>query len=280
MKFAIVVATPDKQVADLFRVKKVGALPADARKRSIFGQENIKLAMHVYLGNADAASKFEMYVHEIVRGVDGIILVCDASLMHLTKPFRDAFFIVGFDSNLGGKNPQNYFGYVFAKILRNFSVYANTFGLAQYQKLLLLPLDNFSAGELDTLRLLFFEGADSSGFREEFWRNLALLHGRRAPKKEKHYEKVYLRDDRGLHFFYGHERHSQVETDIPPHAIQCQPNSIFRFGLRFDERRHYNVSMPKQGGRVSGEFTNCHGRLVSVKDESHLNMFPNSFFGK
>jgi hypothetical protein len=113
----------------------------------------------------------------------------------------------------------------------------------KYRKILLLPLRNFDASELDTLKSLFSPCVAVSGFQPQLEAALSELRKRQRPKTQRSSQATYLVDDQWRHFVYGKERYAQIETACPPHVPYCELAGKSRFGARYDERRHYNISM-------------------------------------
>lgn len=60
----------------------------------------------------------------------------------------------------------------------------------------------------------------------------------------------------------------------------CAIASLFRFGARIDDRRHYNVSQGEGNNTfIRGEYHNCHGETkVYNREPGHLNMFSNDHY--
>jgi hypothetical protein len=174
-------------------------------------------------------------------------------------------------------NTHNQMNMMLSKTAKSFNVFYRYFSDQKFAKLMLLPLRNFRAQELVKLRGLFHAGVASATFPKELGDRIADLRKRQTPKKYSTYQTVYLRDDAGRYFSYGMERHSQVESQVPPHSSECGLNSCFRFGMKYDETRHFNVSEERPREQISGEFRDCHGDLRTVPPQSHINMFPNDF---
>jgi hypothetical protein len=273
MKLSIVVISPDLRLIDLVRDRRAGLVPDHVRE----GLEALNFTLAVadfYVGPA-ALKGFCNFTSDIAASSEAVLLLFDRTGAAGAQSFSDAFFVAGFDSRDMRSNAQNFITPVLARALKNLRVYAQRFLEQKYRNVLLLPLLNFNAAELREMQALFNAGTLGAQFVETLDRNLGLLRDRRTPKKSKHYEDIYIRDDREHYYIYGYERHRWCETDSPPHAETCKPNSLFRFGLRYDDRRHFNVSL--EAGNIEGDFVGCHGSKVEVASTSHINMFPNSY---
>jgi len=275
MKFLIVVVTQESRVARFISVRQTGAIPAD--KRNLFFKRGITFSMKAFLARNPDCEGLYQFLANAIKGVDGLILVCDHKLRVASMPLSDAFFLATFNS-MDQSSIQNFFGQIIARTLKNFWVYMDRFSDAKFQKLLLLPLQNFVADELAQIRRLFSENAASNNFANALDQNLGRLYSRRTPKGNSRFRTIYVRDDKSHYYSYGYEIHAQLESAVPPHEPTCELNGFFRFGLKYDHRRHYNVSERSDRSTISGVFINCHGEPVAADSRSHLNMFPNGFF--
>lgn len=270
MSTSIVVLTQDETLSRLIGFKKTFFIPSDLRKR--YPQVSIV----PYRANAETTIEaLALYFSELES--DGVILLCDNRLAHLVPMLGTPLFTVIFDHSLGGKPPHNYFGMILSKILKAFSAFEVRFNDQKMRKLLVLPLRNFVADELTQLHALFRNGVRVDGdFAPSIDRLLSELRNRQRPKVDKNYSKRYIVDDQIRYFEYGHEVHAQLESVVPPHSPLCSVNGAFRFGKRYDSRRHFNVS--REGERLSGIFQDCHGADAELDQCSHVNMFANDFY--
>jgi hypothetical protein len=185
---------------------------------------------------------------------------------------------VTFDHNFAGKSMNNYFWMILSRVIKTFAAYEARFDNEKTRKLLVLPLRNFSADELDELHALFKNGVATDGnFSTSLDRLLKGLRKRQKPKVETTYRKTYIVDDENRFFEYGKEKHSQLETEVPPHNPLCAVTGVYRFGKRYDAERHFNLSLEAE--RIQGTFHDCHGSSAERGPSTHINMFPNDFFG-
>lgn len=149
-------------------------------------------------------------------------------------------------------------------------------------RIMCLPHLNFDSEELRCLCDIYKNLFKTNKLDvDKLERCISKLLKRKRPKKKSSFPNQYIFDDRGYGFEFAMEKHSLVERSIPPHTSLCVLNGIFRFGQRIDRNRHYNVTKgEKDKEKVSGKFINCHEIEEEIKEESHINMFPNGFFKK
>jgi hypothetical protein len=188
-------------------------------------------------------------------------------------------FTVLFDHTFEGKSIHNYLGMVLSKVVRAFAAYSVRFDDQKARKLLTLPLRNFRSSELRQLHSLFKNGVIPGGnFSNSLDEILKALRERQKPKVETNYRRTFVVDDLARYFEYGREIHAQLETGVPPHNYLCAVTGSYRFGKRYDSTRHFNVSLQEE--RISGTFADCHDVRADRSPCSHINMFPNDFFGR
>ena len=277
MRVGVVVATPDLAFRTFLNARKDSALPT-ATVRKEYGDGRVTFAVLPFAIDAAAsADDFGGWLDRTSARFDGLIVLIDAAYAHLADAMRDAFFVISFASHYPGTNHLNRFGAVIAPILKNYSALMSAFLDLKFRKVLLLPLANFKAQDLVTLRDLVGRKGNVTGFGERLLDLLAKLRDRQTPKKRASYQQTYLVDDAPWYFAYGHEHHASAPTGVPPHEMRCRPNSRFRFGLAYDTRRHWNVSDGHPAGTISGSFACCHGPAVQVAATTHINMFPNDY---
>lgn len=271
MTTSIIVLTPDKSISQVIGVKKTSLIPTDVRRK----YPNISISSLV----VDRAASSELIANFFLRMTsDGVIALCDNRLANLVHELATPLFTVIYDHTLGGKSLQNYFWMILSKVIRAFAGYETRFDDQKNRKLLILPLRNFSANELRELHGLFRNGVQADGnFNTALDRLLKALRSRQRPKVQTSYRKTYVVDDTDRYFEYGMEIHAPLETKVPPHNWFCGVAGTFRFGKRYDPKRHFNLSC--QRGQISGTFYDCHDLSAGRGPCSHINMFPNDFFG-
>jgi len=243
------------------------------------GGKDIDFSIYSFLANRGTGDLLLRFLNRKMLGADGMIVVVDDDLRGDTIAIGESVFVASMNRGFGGANIQNYFRKLFARVLRNFSVYANLFENMKFRKVFLLPLDNFLALEIGTMKEIFWDQTSAANFSDNLGETLKALLDRQRPKRKgENYDTVYLRDDKLRFFKYGPEKHSKLETTIPPHGLLCGMNGYFRFGIRFDNDLHFNVSVEGKEAKISGRFTDCHAAERDVAATSHINMFPNGFF--
>lgn len=101
----------------------------------------------------------------------------------------------------------------------------------------------------------------------------------RKPKRRPHTSKKFYVDEKRYFFEYGKENHAQHETDIKKgHDFFCDISAKFRFGVKIEERKHFNVCKDdKENSSIESIFEDCHGGDVTIKKITHINMFSNDY---
>jgi len=279
MKFHIVFVTADEYLAKYVSKKKTGIIPRDVSRHGCFGGPKSTVSVSSYLvppnGNAPDLRTF---LTPVMYTADGIVLVCDDVLENVVDSLKDAMFCAPITRGYEGMTLHNYLNRFLSRVLKNFSAFAVKFADGKYQKVLLLPLNNFSAPDLNELRNAFSALAGENQFSDTLTTLLARLRDRQRPKSSDDYPNTYLLDDRRHFYVYGPERHAKADTKSPPHSFRCKINGFFRFGLRYDEARHFNVSLENRREHISGNFIDCHDASRHVHPCSHVDLFPNGFF--
>jgi hypothetical protein len=208
------------------------------------------------------------------QGFDAVAVILDAASAPKLSAVTSGFFVLRISLQGYIENVQNTLLPITSKLVRNFSFLLAKFENSEQFYAAAVPLRNFDADEARALRDLFSNITLIGNFSNVVSSNIAKLIERRSPKKDSRYPHQYLVDDRGIHFKFGHETHSSIETGYP-HLTSCELNGRFRFGKRLPEKRHFNVSIAD--GRISGSYPNCHDDLNTVKDQKHFNMFSSDF---
>ena len=277
MKLSVVFATPDKALRTFIGLRKERLIPASAVAKSYFERSGASFRVTTLrIDQATSAPDLAQQILHQSTAVDGLMLLIDDQFNRLADGVRDAAFVVPFEHHYPGMSVHNRVAAMLAPALRHYAYLAERFDDAKFRKLLLLPLNIFKSAELAGLRELVTRGNRTPGFGERLDGLLSTFRSRQVPKKRTAYPDKYVRDDRPLFFQYGHETHDIIETH-PPHTTTCAINSDFRFGLRYDNRRHFNVSEEAEEDSVSGEFLSCHRQIVTIRKRTHVNVFPNGF---
>lgn len=271
MSLQILIVTPDAGLSRYVDVKNVQIVPKGLR-RSL--SVDISVRSFLFAKEEDRQSLDQVLLSFIGRA-SAVVIMLDERLARLKTDIEVAFFSVLYPYNLNGKSIHNFFGMVFSPILRTFNVYRSAFADKKYRDILLLPLGNFDASEISTLKGLFHQPDKPAVFAENLQSVLHSLRLRRKPKTFTTKYKMFIVDDKQKYFEHGTEEHKRLEISIGPHTTICVLNGHFRFGVRYDDRKHYNVSIE---GRISGDFVYCHGAKKHHEESSHINMFSNDQF--
>ena len=279
MKIFICLVTPQEKLRRHFGRAKDGIIPAEVFRRGPFADEKPNLTIAAWTPpSLFSPMDLERFLLSRARNYDACILVVDIAWNSQAAGIRNAAFVVTFDAAGADNNPQNFFFGIFARALRNFAQVVAKFRRGDDGKLLALPLRNFQADELAEIARLCQEEPLSGTLSNDVETRLAELRRRVRPRRKSTYKTTYAVDDTVRFFSFGLERHAQFATG-DPHRPACEVTGLFRFGVRLDERRHYNVS-ETEGDRttISGQFLDCHNSARAVSNQTHLNMFANDYF--
>jgi len=279
MKLFICLITPDVKLRCYFGLGKDGIIPAEAFNRGPLANQQVQSTVAAWTPRAPFSSEdLERFLLSRARDRDACILVVDLVWQHYVQDITNAAFIVTFDAAAASGNPQNFFFRISARMLRNFAQLFDKFRRGNDAKLLALPLRNFRANELSEIVRLCREAGLSNSLGDDVEQQLAGLRARVRPRQKATYKTTYAVDDLKRFFAYGLETHAQFATGEPHHAY-CEMAGLFRFGVRLDARRHYNVSETEDDRTtIEGDFPDCHDEIHAVTGKTHLNMFANDYF--
>ena len=210
--------------------------------------------------------------------VQGLLVLVQSDLRSTIADIESALFATVIPVPDVVDNPQNYLGAHLSRMFKNFANIAIERHNAEVDQMCLLPLRNFDAPELSELARLYREDTSLGTFTQNCLGELAQIKERKQPRRDTSSKKKYFIDDSEKHFIYGFENHSQLATGNP-HKPSCEITGNFRFGLRTNARRHFNVSEGRGDiTTIEGRFHDCHGAIHSVATTTHLNMFCNDYF--
>lgn len=281
MKLFICLVTPSEKLRRHFGRGKSSILPKEAFNRGPFANQQAHTTVAAWTPVTPFSSAdLERFLLLRGRDYDACVLVVDIVWQHYVQDIINAMFTVFFEAEAAVGNPHNFFSGIFARAFRNFGTVLAKFRRGDDRKLLALPLRNFSANELTEIARLCREVSlsRSGTFSDDVERQLSRLRTRVRPRRKSSYKTTYVVDDSERFFAYGPETHARFATG-EPHKPSCEVAALFRFGVRLDERRHYNVS-ETEGDRttIKGDFPDCHGEVHAVRGETHLNMFASDYF--
>jgi len=254
---------------------KANFIGADIRRKAEEANQGISVSS--LLIKSGDLSGFNEYCEYVMRRSDvNVILFCESGLVDLVSRFSNSFFIVETENYNSEMNIQNYLRKITAKAIKLFLFYLEIHSEEKGRRLLNLPTRNFDAPEMQRLIDLFAIVDVDGDFKSALEALLGLLRERQRPKRSKDANKeIFVVDDGPKFFIYGLERHARPDDASPPHDMRCRTDAHFRFGGRFDERRHFNVS--RETGTIGGELQNCHDGTTAFAAATHLNVFPNDF---
>ncbi|EJU7195639.1 hypothetical protein N5H80_000346 [Salmonella enterica] len=147
-----------------------------------------------------------------------------------------------------------------------------------FTDILKLPKLNFQSRELNYVYDELAEG-NSDNYQKTKKYLVALKRKIKIPKTRPHSSKQFYVDERDFFFEAGKENHSAHETSYEKgHSIFCDLSVKFRFGIRLDAKKHFNVTIGDEYETSAyGDFFGCHGQIQRLKKTSHANMFTNDY---
>lgn len=276
MTISVVFIVRDRSLGNYIGRLKSSVIPPELRKSGYFSGRDFSVATMIADPNdTTIEGQLSTFFSTVLDTTREIVVLSDALFKQQVERYSAVYFLHFFDMNELRANVQNFLGAICARALRAFQYLSRCFENEKYRKTLLLPLANFRAPEIQLL-LGILSGEKLTGFADRLELYLKKMRARQSPKRDDPGEgRAYLVDDLGRHFSYGLERHGEPATGIPPHKFTCVAATSFRFGIRFDKGRHYNVSL--DGSLISGRFANCHGHQADEKG-THINMYPNGYY--
>jgi hypothetical protein len=273
MKIGIVFVSSDHLLTPFFGKKGLGAIPKSVAHLVEKKGGRITYVGHLDLGQTPAETAIVNKLFQANQFCDCVIVVCCSTLSHEFDEFKDAVFLYSCDLSALRDNYKNAVSSILSRALKRFVFFKQKFDDLKYRKILLLPLQNFQAGEIGEMRAMLSDPANASDFFDGLDKLLEALRARIRPKRSSKYPNRYLIDGRDHYYEYGHEHHGGPDTASPPHGPVCVLNGVLRFGSEYDAERHYNVSI--DGRDIEADFINCHGISEPCGPKSHVNLFPN-----
>lgn len=217
-------------------------------------------------------------IENAADGFDGVALLAPPQFSNRLNRVRMALFVVDYVPPEPLRNLQNQTARLLHRTLSDFGLLLSRASEMKYKRSLLLPLNDFSAPAMDSMRALFADLANEQQFSRSLDGVLREFRKLQVPlrvaKDEVH--PVYVDIDR-KRFDRGRETHAEAENIIPPHDALCGLNKAFRFGFSYPERLHFNVVV--DGDVRSHRFAGCHEPHgeAQVKRATHANVFPNGY---
>ena len=250
--------------------------------RTPFDNVQLKLAAFAPVKGGTAEDLHRFFLREATE-FDACLILVGNAYTACAEAIRTAAHVVSIDEQRFGGSLKNGFHAVLSKALK--SLYRNREQFARHNdaQLLTLPLRNFAAPELVEIARLQSCESGKLILAESIERQMVRLRRRVRPRKRTAFNTRYAVDENNRFFSFGHERHGAAATDAP-HLPSCTFAARFRFGIRIDEQRHFNVSETEGDiTHVSGDFIDCHDQphcVASGEKLTHLNMHANDYFGR
>jgi hypothetical protein len=278
VRVSVVLVSADRSACDLFYKEQQALIPQTLRKHERVRDWGFEFVTSVY-NPTSAKVQIQDHVLHVSKKSDLVALLVDTTWQARVSQATKSCFVghVAFDPQ--ATNYKNLIQATLSKLVKHLALIATHMSKARSRNALLLPLRNFIADEVDGLQDLFGTRALDSDFLVELEGLIERLNARKRPRRRTNDEKTYFIDDQERLFDYGLERHSKVATG-DPHTSICVLNGCFRFGWKIPTDQHYNVT--KEAGahtKISGMFLDCHDARAEVRERSHLNMFPNDYYG-
>jgi hypothetical protein len=276
----LVIATSNTALGRIVEQRRAQIVPEIFRRNSHKLLGGARLVVSCFMTTL-GASPDHLLRHIEERMTDetvGLIILAEQQLQIIDHSLTDLCFVTEYTLNGTIKSPQNFLNSFVSRALNCYIIFAGCFDDLKFRKIFTLPLRNFKATELTTLRQICSNPIVASGFSERMEEALKRLRGRQQPKRYTDSSVMYIVDDKGKNFQFGNEIHARADTKTPPHNKLCILPNRFSFGRRFDNERHYNVSAARKGEEMNGIYLNRHSEPTSGKGRTHLNMFPNDFF--
>lgn len=276
MKIFVGLVSSNSKICDVYQREQASLIPKEVL--SIGRQRGLNLSFHVGVFNPSMGNRsIEDYLHYATRHSDAALLIIEQKHYSIAEAIHGAFFASSLAFEDCGTSLRNFFGSILTRLLKNFFCLLDTMQRADNEHVMILPLRNFSSGDLQELVRVCREESSSNTFNNSIGTLVTRLKSRKKPRRNSNYRNTYLVDDDEKFFEYGKEKHAKLPTG-KPHTISCELSGNFRFGKRIASDRHFNVTRcVGDQTRISGEFPNCHDEMILVKETTHLNMFSNDY---
>lgn len=257
-------------------------IPRDLLKKGYFRDKRIDLHLNaIHASEVSSSEAFEKYVLSRSQSVEFVIALLPEGLEKLAKNVRSAIIVDTYSEQSFADNLRNGIHQRVGRLIRLSNYIGSTFSDANDRTILSLPLRNFSSSDLLQISRTIHRTPLPPDVALSMEIGLKVLRSQVRRRKSSSYSTKYVVDAKSRFFVFGKEAHSRPESG-KPHGHHCVLNSMFRFGIRIDNTRHFNVS-EGEGDKthVSGQFYDCHGNSVDLAQDparTHLNMFSNDFF--
>lgn len=280
MRLVIIVASPDAAIEQGITQYRGALVPEPFRKNGyqLLGGTQVTISYCFATLNGTVQQLAAHVEHFLRPDIVGLIIISDHRLKSIVDTLNHIAFTSYYLANDNIRSFPNFFGVIFNRTLRDYRAFSIKFDDLKFRKLFTLPIRNFRAEELEDLCGICTSSSDAPNFANRLEGALKALRARQQPKRFSDSPEIYLVDQDEKHFRLGHERHARADTAIPPHNNLCILGNNWRFGRKFDNETHYNVSMSKPTSKMDKDYPDCHGVPRPGKSRTHLNMFTNDFF--
>ncbi|WP_413514418.1 hypothetical protein [Serratia proteamaculans] len=237
--------------------------------------------------SGEAINSVENEISGLINDIDGFIVFCDNGF-HDEISNKLGFSILlsklGDYSNYldGSVKTKQYLEDKITLALKVFFWMRQSFNNG-FGEMLRLPIRNFNDSDFKKTCnkiSMILSNNDITDKMEELSTTFSMLKTKiRKPKKRPHTSQKFYVDEKNFFFEYGKELHAKHETDLKKgHDLACDISANFRFGIKIEERKHFNVCKGDKGNSsIEGIFENCHGTDTTIKKSTHINMFSNDY---
>ena len=275
MKVAALFICADDHLYDAVNTNKERLIPRELRLRWRSMSFSV-IPLQIPIG----ASEFECISHieAAIQGFEGIALLIPPQFKSPLARCRTAFFAIDYVPPQYSQNLQNQTAKLLNKTLGDLSVLLSRSAEMKYRRSLLLPINDFMAPVMDSMRVLFDDLSSENQFARTLDKILSDFRRLQVPTRvaDDEIHPVYV-DSKYKRFDRGRERHAEAGDSIPPHEALCGLNKKFRFGFRYEEKLHFNVTV--KGDVRDHNFASCHPphHATRIKRATHANLFPNGY---
>lgn len=258
--------------------------PEDYLKKKM---ETAVSSSHQCKNSQEAVNALEKGLEPFLDNIDGFIVFCDNDFYDEISLRLGCSAIVSnlsdYSAHLDGSvKTKQYLEDKIFPALRIFFWMKQSFNNG-FGEMLRLPVRNFNDSDFKKTCMKIkkiLSAKDTSVEMEELSKIFSMLKNKiRKPKKRPHSSQKFFVDEKFFFFEFGKEVHAQHEVDDKKgHDFFCDVSARFRFGIKIDKRKHFNVCKgDKVNSSIEGIFENCHGLDTTIKKKTHINMFSNDF---
>ena len=282
MKILIVLVSRERSLTDTANVRQESLIPSSARAKLRSQNVDAKVVGYSPLNEnsvSDPHLDFSKFIIEKSVSYQGIACFVDHEDYDLIGNDRYGLFVGYFERMRALQNPFNTLSAVVGRGVENFAFLLSKFQSGGNFSAFILPYHTFSCDCLSGLGTNFRDLSLDARMKREIDAFVAMANARRRPKEKGGWRsrEIAFVDDREHYFCLGHEHHAEAETG-GDHEVSCSVEKLLRFGVKFPQHLHFNVTAKKPGKMISGLFRTCHGNSETrFGPSTHLNVFPNNF---